>query len=262
MVSSIPRSRTLRLALATISTALVCVATIVFSIYVPATRGFFNIGETVIFTTSLVLGPSVGAFAGGVGASLADLLLGYWYYAPATLVIKAFEGATVGFIGRKKTPLKSRSLWKVCAVGIGIVIGVLLALIGSLKYSGILELSLGVPSYTLTIPVFVPWEFWYLLGGLVAVLISLSGFLLEPDIGLRALATLLGGSVMVIGYFLYQSFLLLPLFGIEVVAIGEIPFNIAQMLIGSIVALPAARILLRSLPQLSNQAHEPQKARQ
>jgi hypothetical protein len=57
---------------------------------------------------------------------------------------------------------------------------------------------------------------------------------------------------MVSGYFLYQTLLLFPLFGIEAVAIAEIPINIGQMLIGSILALPIIRILQRSLPQLKN----------
>jgi hypothetical protein len=57
---------------------------------------------------------------------------------------------------------------------------------------------------------------------------------------------------MVTGYFLYQKFLLFPLFGIEAVAVAEIPINIGQMLIGAIVALPTVKILKRSLPQLKS----------
>lgn len=90
-------STPLRLALAAVCTSLVCVATIIFSIYVPSTEGFFNVGETMIYITALFLGPAIGAFAGGAGAGLADLLLGYWYYAPATLVIKACEGESLAF---------------------------------------------------------------------------------------------------------------------------------------------------------------------
>jgi hypothetical protein len=33
------------------------------------------------------------------------------------------------------------------------------------------------------------------------------------------------------------------LFGIEVIAVAEVPFNIAQMIIGSIVAVPAAKVI-------------------
>jgi len=55
---------------------------------------------------------------------------------------------------------------------------------------------------------------------------------------------------MVLGYFLYQLFLIGPLFNIEVVAIVEIPVNIGQMIIGAAVALPIAKIIWRALPYL------------
>ena len=72
----IKSSTPLGLALTAISTALVAVATIVFSFYVPQTRGFFNTGETMVFTAAILFGPVIGAFAGGVGSMLADVLLG------------------------------------------------------------------------------------------------------------------------------------------------------------------------------------------
>jgi uncharacterized membrane protein len=94
-------SNAIQLALTALSTSLVCVATIIFSIYVPQTRGFFNFGETMVYAVALLFGPFIGSFAGGVGSMFADILLGYYQYAPATLVIKALEGGLVGFLGRK-----------------------------------------------------------------------------------------------------------------------------------------------------------------
>jgi len=61
---------------------------------------------------------------------------------------------------------------------------------------------------------------------------------------------LIGGATMVAGYYLYQRFVLYPLFGIEVLALAEIPVNIGQMLIGLVIALPVVRIVRRSFPQL------------
>lgn len=56
---------------------------------------------------------------------------------------------------------------------------------------------------------------------------------------------------MVAGYFVYEQFLLFPLFGITgVFAPAEIPINIGQMLVGVLVAVPVVKILSRSLPQL------------
>ena len=88
------------LAATAIFTALVAMATIAFSVYVPATYGFFNIGETMVYTSAIVMGPIVGGFAGGVGSALADIFLGYGSYAPGTLVIKGVEGFIVGYLAR------------------------------------------------------------------------------------------------------------------------------------------------------------------
>ena len=95
----------LDLAASAVFSAFVCVATIIFTVYVPQTRGFFNIGETMIYVTALLFGPIVGGIAGGFGSMLADVILGYMEFAPATLVIKMCEGAVVGFLG-KKNPKK------------------------------------------------------------------------------------------------------------------------------------------------------------
>jgi uncharacterized membrane protein len=250
MYRQIKASTPLGLALTAISTALVAVATIVFSFYVPQTRGFFNIGETMVFTTAILFGPVIGAFAGGVGSMLADVLLGYPYYAPATLVIKAAEGAVVGFLSRKKPNFSSKS-WKAFTFLIGLIIGVALSTIGVIYYTGEVELALGVPQLIAlnTVLVISP-IFWYVVGALTVLLITLMGLLFEPELGWLVFSILIGGSIIVAGYFIYQQFLLLPLFNIEVLAIAEIPINIGQVLIGLIVALPIVKIVTRSIPQL------------
>lgn len=108
-------------AVAAVFTAFVCVATMLFSIYVPSTEGFFNIGESMVFLSALLFGPFVGAFAGGVGSSLADLLLGYPHYAPATLVIKAREGYVVGVLNRSNPKFSSKVHWKSFTSILGVV---------------------------------------------------------------------------------------------------------------------------------------------
>jgi uncharacterized membrane protein len=251
MVQKNEASTAIRLTQAAISTALVCVATIIFYIYVPATRGFFNVGETMIYVAALLFGPVIGAFAGGVGASLADVLLNYWYYAPATLVIKACEGAVVGILGRRRPKSDSKRVWVSFTLIMGISIGVLVALIGASYLSGTTELHIGIPPpENANVVFFVPPEMWYALGGLVAILVSLTGLWAKPEVGWLVFTTLVGGTIMVTGYFLYQQFLLFPLFGIGVFAPAEIPINIGQMLVGTLVAIPVVKILLRSLPQL------------
>jgi len=205
----------------------------------------------MVYTTALLFGPLVGAFAGGVGSMLADFFLGYSHYAPATLVIKACEGAVVGVLAQRKLKFSSKLQWKVFTVTFGLIAGVLLGVIGSLYYSGSVELYIGFPPpENPTWNLFVPKFFWYVLGGLVVLLVGLMGFVFEPEFGWLIITTLIGGSVMVIGYFIYQQFFLGPLFGYYVLAIAEIPVNIGQMTIGLIVALPIVRTIWRSLPSL------------
>jgi len=241
---------TIRLAITAVFTSLVAVATMVFSIYVPSTEGFFNIGETMIYITALLFGPLIGSIAGGVGASIADILLGYPHYAPATLVIKACEGGIVGFLGRKRLKFSSKLQWKAFTFAVGLVAGVLLGYIGSLYYSGTVELYLGIPAPENPILLFIPPEFWYALGALAILLVTLMGFVFEPEFGWLILATFVGGLEMVIGYFIYQLFFLWPLFGVEAIAIAEIPINVGQMTIGIIVSIPVVRAVLRALPSL------------
>jgi len=234
------------LAVAAIFTALVCAVTIIFSIYVPETRGFFNIGESMVFLSALLFGSFVGAFAGGTGSMLADLLLGYPHYALATLVIKACEGAIVGALKKRNPKFSSKLNWKLFTSVLGVFAGFLLGWIGAAHFSGEAELTLGTSSFMLYVPV----QFWMLLAIITAFSITTLGFLTDPEFGWTVFSVIAGGFVMVLGYFLYQLFLIGPLFGIEVVAIVEIPVNIGQMIIGAAVALPVAKITWRALPHL------------
>jgi len=82
-----------------VSTALTTIMTcIMFPL--PKPLGYVNLGEVAIFIFSLLMGPLIGAFAGGVGSMLADIILGYSSYAPATFMIKGFEGFIVGYLRR------------------------------------------------------------------------------------------------------------------------------------------------------------------
>lgn len=238
----------LNLMFAAVSTALVCIATMFFSVYVPATRGFFNVGESMVFLSALLFGPFVGAFAGGMGSMLADLLLNYPHYAPATLVIKASEGFIVGYLSRRN-PRFNRANWRILTSFLGLVAGILLASIGSVYYGGEVELTIGQT----VIPLHIPALFWLTLGIIVAASIVVAGLITEPEVGWTILSVIVGGFIMVLGYFIYQMYFLFPLFGIEVVAIAEVPVNIGQVIIGSIIAIPAAKIIRRILPGQSKE---------
>lgn len=167
----------IKLALAAMFATLVFVVTSLPPIPIPATTGYLNFGETIIYIAALVFGPLTGAFAGGIGASSADMYLGYSYYAPGTLLIKGLEGIIVGFLNNKLR--KHISNVTVCA----------------------------------------------------------------------SISVVIGGLEMVTGYFLYQQLVLgFPL----AAALVEVPFNLVQMTVGLVVAIPVMHAVLRVLPQLKS----------
>ena len=237
-------SKPIKMAVSAIFTSLVFASTVVFSSYVPQTTGFFNIGETMVYTTAILFGPLIGGFAGGVGSMLADLFLGYPQFALATLIIKGCEGSIVGFLSRKKPKLGSKIQWKAFTFISGLVAGLLLGGIGSVYYSGSVELYLGIPPPQEPLVLYVPTEFWYVLGVLVVALTTLMGFAFDPEFGWLIITIITGGLVMVGGYFLYEQIFL------GVAAVVEIPINIGQMTIGLIISLPVVRTIWRSIPSL------------
>ncbi len=78
-------SFTKRISFTALFTALVCVSTM-FGFPLPI--GYFNLGDIFILLSAWLLPSVLGGVAAGFGASLADLILGYTVYAPATLLVK------------------------------------------------------------------------------------------------------------------------------------------------------------------------------
>ena len=88
------------LVLTALFTALTAVATAMIS--VPLPHGFANLGDALVLLAGGILGGPLGALAAGVGSALADMLLGFTLYAPATLVIKGAMAFVFGLIYAKK----------------------------------------------------------------------------------------------------------------------------------------------------------------
>mgnify|MGYP001129144827 CR=1 FL=1 len=62
-------------------------------------QGYINLGDIAIFIAAIVLGRKSGFIAGAIGSSLADIALGYVFYAPTTFLVKGMEGYIAGLIG-------------------------------------------------------------------------------------------------------------------------------------------------------------------
>ena len=100
---------------------------------VPGQR--FDAGDIMIFIAAWTFGPIVGGFAGGVGSSLSDALVGGAPYWPFTLVIKGLEGTVAGLLYRRGSPSRLIISWLIAscimlggyfatnAVLLGLVIG-------------------------------------------------------------------------------------------------------------------------------------------
>jgi uncharacterized membrane protein len=105
--------------------ALVAVATFFPQIPIPATKGYLNFGDIMIFVSALSFGPLVGGFAGGVGSAISDVASGYAYFAPFTLIIKGAEGLIAGLISNRLS--RKRDITAVIIAGVEMVSGYFLA---------------------------------------------------------------------------------------------------------------------------------------
>lgn len=88
-----------KLVMSALLAALVFVATMVIRIPSP-TGGYVNLGDGFVLLSGWLLGPWYGAATAGIGAMLTDLLAGYTYYVPATLIIKALDAMVAALIWR------------------------------------------------------------------------------------------------------------------------------------------------------------------
>ena len=105
--------------------ALLVVATVIIRFPVPTFNLYFNLGEAVIYLTALLYGGTTGAFIGGVGSALADIIGGYPVWAPITFVIKGLEGFIVGTVAKNNRYL-------------GILLGAITMMTGYALAAGIL----------------------------------------------------------------------------------------------------------------------------
>ncbi len=234
--------------------ALVCAATLAFQIGISATNGYFNVGEIMVYASALLLGPTLGALAGGIGSSLSDVFSGFaTTYAPGTLAIKGIEAFLVGYIALHKPIGLTLRRYRGIAIFSTAIIGVSIIGLGSVYYSypGI-NFTIAGLSLTATGPTYFLGTFtfsallWLIFGVAAAILLLFITLRLGPDKGWPAIAILIGGAEMVLGYFLYEFFVLQ-----NSAAIVEVPANIGQMVVGLLVGLPLARRIKSAVPWLN-----------
>ncbi len=166
--SSLKRQSMIKqLSISTIMTALVAVGTLLIRIPNPL-GGYFNVGDVMVFVSALAFGPFVGAFAGGLGSAISDMI-GFPPFVIPTLIIKGVEGLLAGLATDRRS------------------------------------------------------------------------------ISRDALAVIIGGAAMIMGYFLVEAY---PLGWGIAGALTEVPGNILQIVIGGILGIPISQIIRRRLPQI------------
>jgi uncharacterized membrane protein len=118
------------------------VGTTILRIPIPATGGYFNLGDTFVMIAALLYGPLVGLFVGMIGPTLADAI-GFPQFILATAVVKAIEGFVVGTIGNER---KADSYIRVT---FALILGTLVIVIGYYVFEAIIY-----PSLARSIPFF------------------------------------------------------------------------------------------------------------
>lgn len=93
----LPHSTALRVAAVAVLTALTAVLTLLVRIPVPATKGYFNLGDTVIYFTAFTIGPFSALASGGLGTALADLI-GFPTFAPISLFVHGLQGLVAALV--------------------------------------------------------------------------------------------------------------------------------------------------------------------
>lgn len=151
-----------RLVFTALFAALCTVGTVVISIPLPF--GYFNLGDVFVLLSAWLLGPLYGSIAAAVGSALADILLGFPVYAPATFLIKGIDA----LVAYTVASFLCKRIQKTLALGCSAVLGESLmvagyflfewylygfsaglATLGGNALQGIIAVTLSVTAYTL-----------------------------------------------------------------------------------------------------------------
>ncbi len=142
------KRNTWNLVLTALFCALTTVATTVIAIPVTGTQDYINIGDSMIFAGAYLLGPFAGAIIGAIGSALGDLILGYYYWIPFTIIIKGLEGFVFGLLIKFLIPKKKVLSYVLTVVysllsGLIMVIGYFIA--NLILYRNIVTSSIVIP---------------------------------------------------------------------------------------------------------------------
>ncbi|MBA4347915.1 MAG: hypothetical protein C0413_03585 [Clostridiales bacterium] len=87
-----------RLTAAGVLAAAIVLLTTLVSLPMPGGLGYINLGDVGVLLAGMMLGGGWGALCAGAASALADVLLGYTVYAPATFIIKGLVALVAGLL--------------------------------------------------------------------------------------------------------------------------------------------------------------------
>ena len=96
-------NKTRPLVITALMISLVVLGTLLFRVPIPMTQGYIHLGDTMICLGVMLLGKRNAAAAAGIGSAAADILGGFAYWAPWSLVIKFAMAFTAGLIIEKRS---------------------------------------------------------------------------------------------------------------------------------------------------------------
>ena len=122
------------------------VGTTIIRIPIPATGGYFNLGDTFVMAAALLHGPLVGGVVGMIGPAMADAI-GFPQFILATAVVKGIEGILVGLIGRGRGDRRTGK-----GASAGLIAGIIILVGGYYLFEAIIYPALAktVPFYGVT----------------------------------------------------------------------------------------------------------------
>jgi uncharacterized membrane protein len=245
-----------KLVMTGLMTALVLVVTAIFPIPVPFSNGYIHLGDSMIFLAVIILGWKSGAFAAAVGSALADIYLGFAYWAPWTFVIKGGMAFILGFIVYQAAKSKfgfgissfvTIAFW----LGFNFLVRVLInygtrhgtagnmdALMEESGTSNALELGEFIGRI----------EGWLMVGALTIplLLIIISVYVSRSKHISLPLSQILGmagsGIFMVFGYYVSGGLI----YGNFTMAAFAMPFNILQFVVGFVIAVLVSTALAKT----------------
>lgn len=107
-------NRTKKIVFSALMASLTAAATMIIHIPSPFS-GYIHLGDGLVLLSGILLGPVAGAAAGGMGSMMADLLSGYAFYAPATLIIKGLAAFSAGYLYKRLRTLPFLTSGAVCS---------------------------------------------------------------------------------------------------------------------------------------------------